>query len=129
MPDRYFELDPSVGLDPKGAPQPLVEVGVAILTYTVVDGEPVPIVGPSIKLTPYEGTRIVCTDDPRVATELLATHWSEIDKPTKAVIKRHHEMIRPGLADVGTHVSPEEAAAAAAPSDPEAAAASASQEG
>jgi hypothetical protein len=83
MPERHFRLLDHVGLDADGNPEPIHEIGLAVLTPTMKDGEIVDV-SERITLKAAPGTRVVKTDDPRVAGGLLACGLlEEIDPPTK----------------------------------------------
>lgn len=93
MSDRYFQLNDDVGLDHEtGDPQPIKEIGVRISSPVLADPRnrksDVIEVGQTILVQPIPATRIVKTDDPRVAGGLLETGLlHEIDPPDEAAIK------------------------------------------
>jgi hypothetical protein len=83
MPDRHFRLLDHIGLDAAGNPEPIHEVGLAVLIPTMKGGEIVDV-PERITLNAAPGTRVLKTDDPRVASALLSSgQYEEIDPPSK----------------------------------------------
>jgi hypothetical protein len=83
MPERHFRLLDHIGLDADGNPQPIHEVGLAVLTPTMKDGEVVDV-SERITLNAAPGTRVQKTSDPRVAEALLASgQYEETEAPSK----------------------------------------------
>jgi hypothetical protein len=113
----YFEIAPDVGLDPQGNPEPAVEVGFNVLTPTVVAGEKVNI-EQRVSVPAIPGTRIFATEDwvHAMALRQIPT-LVEIDPPSKAQVDRSQRDTEAARNDAGTHVDPEEAAAASAPAE------------
>lgn len=114
---RYFEVNDDVGLDPEGNPEPFVGIGVSIPTVTMgPGGEPVPNTTNGFLTSVGDGARIVKTDDPRVAHQLLESGLlHEVDPPTKTELTKAEKVVKEAKEKQGTHVDPEEAAASDAP--------------
>lgn len=121
MPDRYFQVNDDVGLDPKGNPEPFVGIGVAIPIVTMgADGTPVPNTASGFLTSVGDGARIVKTDDYRVAHQLLDSGLlHEVDPPTKAELGKAEKVVQDAREKQGTHVDPEEAAASDKPTPQE----------
>src|SRR4051794_21298768 len=83
MPERHLRLLDHIGVDEAGNPEPIHEVGLAVLVPTMKDGQIVDV-AERVTLRPAPGTRVLKTDDPRVADALLQSgQYEEIDAPSQ----------------------------------------------
>lgn len=91
MPERHFRLLDHIGLDADGNPEPIHEIGLAVLIPTMKDGKIIDV-PERITLNAAAGTRVVKTDDPRVAGALLQSgQYEEVDAPSRRALAKERE--------------------------------------
>lgn len=102
MPDRYFQLLDTIGLNAEQNPEPIHEIGIALAVPTVQGGDIVDV-PQRVTLKPIPGTRTVKVDDPLVAAALATCgQYEEVDAPRRTDIASERKVTQDAREQAGT---------------------------